>query len=61
MTRDHALKRAKAMRDGLIRMMKIASNPKLPFGDRYKAVILCEEYEEAARRFDMFAEREKAS
>jgi hypothetical protein len=60
MTRDHAIKRAKQMRDGIVRMTKIAADQKLPFGERYKAVILAEDYEEAARRFDRFAERERA-
>ena len=58
MTRDYAIRRAKTMRDGIVRMLKIAQNPRMPFGERYRAVILAEEYEEAAGRFDKFAERE---
>ncbi len=60
MTRDRAIKRAEAMRDGAIKMMKLAADTKMPFGTRYKATILSEDFEEAARRFDGFSERERA-
>lgn len=57
LTRDHALKRAKAMREGQIKMMQIARSTNLSWGVRYAAVIQAEDYEEAARRFDRHAER----
>lgn len=60
MTRDHAIARAKAMREGAARMLLIAHNPRFPFGVRYAAVIQAEDYEEAAKGFDQIAEREKA-
>lgn len=60
MTRDHAIRRAKHMRDRQTQMLKVASNARLPWGERYGAVIMAEDYEEAARRLDAYAEREKA-
>lgn len=55
MNRDHAIRRAKSMRDGVIRMSKTAADTTLSFGVRYCAVIQAEDYEEAARRFDRIA------
>lgn len=60
MTRAVAITRAKAMRDLEIRWLLVACNPKRSFGDRYEAMIKAEDCEEAARRFDTVAEREKA-
>ena len=56
MTRDHAIRRATQMREGLAKMLMTAANTKLPFETRYYAVIMAEGYEEAARRFDAMAE-----
>lgn len=56
MTRDRAIERAKKMREGEARMRKIAQDWRMPFGERYKAVVMAEEYDEAARRFDRVAE-----
>lgn len=57
MTRDQAAARAKAMRDQEITFLKVARDPNRPFGVRYKATILAEEYEESARGFDRQAEK----
>lgn len=59
-TRDHAIKQAKFYRDRIILRLKVANDPKMPFGERYLAHMQCEEYEEAARRFDKYAEQERA-
>lgn len=61
MTRDHAIARAKAMRDSQAKMVKIAQDWRRPFGSRYEATIKAEDYDEAARKFDQFAERPLAS
>jgi hypothetical protein len=55
-TRDQARARAKEMRDFQIRWLNVARNPKMPFGDRYEAVIKAEDCDEAARLFDRKAE-----
>lgn len=60
MTRDHALAEAKRMREFELRWLNVTQNPKMPFGDRYEAVIKAEDCEEAARRYDAHAERVKA-
>lgn len=57
MTRDHAIKRAKTMREAQAKQAKIAQDWRVPHNLRYEAVIKAEEYDEAARRFDRFAER----
>ena len=61
MTRDHAIARAKAMRDAQAKMVKVAQDWRRPFGTRYEATIKAEDYDEAARKFDRFAERPLAS
>lgn len=61
MTRDHAIARAKAMRENQAKMVKIAQDWRRPFGARYEAVIMAEDYDEAARGFDRIAERPCAS
>ena len=59
-TRDFARQRAKEMREREIGLLKISRDPKQSFETRYAAVIHAEDFEEAARRFDRVAEREKA-
>ena len=60
MTRDYAIQRAKDMREGVMRMLRIGRDPKNPFEVRYAANVQSEDFEEAARRFDKFAESENA-
>lgn len=61
MTRDHAIAQAKAMRDAQAKMVKVAQDWRRPFGTRYEATIKAEDYDEAARKYDKFAERPLAS
>lgn len=49
------------MRIAQAKMVKIAQDWRRPFGTRYEATIKAEEYDEAARKFDRFAERPLAS
>ncbi len=45
------------MREAQAKQAKIAQDWRVPHNLRYEAVIKAEEYDEAARRFDRFAER----
>lgn len=60
MTRDYARQRARDMREREINLLKIGRDPKQSFEARYAANVQAEDFEEAARRFDRVAEREKA-
>jgi len=56
LTRDYAIKRATQMRQQVAKLLMIAGDHTAAWQERYKAVVMSEEYEEAARRFDTMAE-----